>query len=94
MLRDLKKEATAFLPSHMRKKKAAPAPGASAGLSAIDATKGAGEDTGRERASLMGALKDVGIGGAKAGAPATAAPKTDKGKEDYERFQKEMEGFL
>ncbi|ORY57092.1 hypothetical protein BCR35DRAFT_309678 [Leucosporidium creatinivorum] len=93
VLRDLKKEATAFLPSHMRKKKAAPAPGASAGLSTIDATKGAGEDTGRERASLMGALKDAGIGAAKGGAPASA-PKTDKGKEDYERFQKEMEGFL
>lgn len=91
VLRDLKAEATAFLPSHMRKKKAPPAPGASAGLSTIDAARGAEGAPPAERASLMGALKDAGIGAATMPTPPV---KTDKGAKDYEKFQREMEGFL
>lgn len=42
---------------------------------------------------MMGALKGVGIGPVQPGTERQEGPK-GKGKEDYERFQREMEGFL
>lgn len=77
----------------MRKKKAAAPPptvAQASGLGAIDAAKGGAEGVGGERASLMGALKGVGIGGGGDG----KEKKVDKGKEDYERFEREMADFL
>ncbi|GAA5858541.1 hypothetical protein JCM1840_001249 [Sporobolomyces johnsonii] len=73
VLRDLKKEATAFLPSAMRKKQAQKAAQhAKVGLGRIDAARGAsdagGDEGERERKpSLMEAMKGRGIG---VGAPA------------------------
>lgn len=92
-LRDLKAEAVAFLPSTVRRRKPPVAPGA-ATLGAINAAP-TSEEVGevRERASLMGALKGVGIGPVQPGTERQEGPK-GKGKEDYERFQREMEGFL
>ncbi|SCV74208.1 BQ2448_6640 [Microbotryum intermedium] len=96
-LRDLKKESTAFMPSHLRKKKAATALAsiaATAGLGSIDAARGSGEGGSAipERANLLGALKDAGIGGQKPlGAGQT---KAERAKEDYARFEAEMAEFL
>lgn len=92
-LRDLKKEATIFLPSAMRKRKREVE--VMKGIGSINAapTSGsgdAGDDEGpRERASLMGALQGVGIGPVQ-----PTAPSGGQGKEDYERFKKEMGTFL
>lgn len=41
----------------------------------------------------MGALKDAGIGAVPKG-PVLPPPKTDKGAKDYEKFEREMAGFL
>lgn len=93
-LRDLKAEATAFLPSHMRKKRPNPSAGtggAAAKLGRIDAApRKEGEEKGEGRASLMGALIGVGIGPVMP----SAAEKGGQGKEDYERFKREMGEFL
>ncbi|GAA5966298.1 hypothetical protein JCM21900_000989 [Sporobolomyces salmonicolor] len=81
VLRDLKKEATAFLPSAMRKKQAQKAAQhAKVGLGRIDAARGAsdagGEEGERERKpSLMEAMKGRGIG---VGGP--AAPGMPQGQ--------------
>ncbi|SCZ98895.1 BZ3500_MvSof-1268-A1-R1_Chr3-1g05691 [Microbotryum saponariae] len=96
-LRDLKKEATAFMPSHLRKKKATTASAstaASAGLGSIDAARGSGEGGNPipERASLLGALKDAGISGQKP--MGGAQTKAERAKEDYARFEAEMAEFL
>ncbi|KDE07354.1 hypothetical protein MVLG_02396 [Microbotryum lychnidis-dioicae p1A1 Lamole] len=96
-LRDLKKEATAFMPSHLRKKKATTASAstaASAGLGSIDAARGSGEGGNPipERASLLGALKDAGISGQKS--MGGAQTKAERAKEDYARFEAEMAEFL
>lgn len=98
VLRDLKKEATAFLPSHLRRKVLPASSAAKAGLASIDPTQGQGAGVGREKVSLMGALEERGIAGAGkeagAGEGQQQKKKVDRGKEDYERFQREMEGFL
>lgn len=101
VLRDLKAEATAFLPTHLRKKRAAAqaaaaaAPAAVAGLGKIDATRGADTST-SNRPSLMGALKDKGIGDSTVNAD-TAPPtkkKESRGAADYAQFELDMQEFL
>ena len=88
VLRDLKAEAVAFVPAAIRRKQAA-APVASAmQINAAPTAGGEGEQPREARASLMGALRGVGIGEDETG------KKVDKGKEDYQRFQREMQGFL
>ncbi|KAM0788070.1 hypothetical protein ACM66B_001241 [Microbotryomycetes sp. NB124-2] len=115
VLRDLKAEATAFVPTHMRRKKIAGSSslGSSTatttlnhGLGKIDATGGLpthreSQDEGGVKPSLMGALKQVGIGAGLGGGAAVGGTgeagqqkKRDKGKEDYERFEREMAEFL
>lgn len=108
VLRDLKKEATAFVPSNMRKKlKAQQATAAAAGLVSVNAApKAAGAAGGeggdgearKERASLLGALKGVGIGGKlpppKGGAQGQGAAAAAAGTDDYARFEEEMKDFL
>ncbi|KAI5474994.1 proline-rich family protein [Pseudohyphozyma bogoriensis] len=88
-LRDLKAEATAFVPTAMRRKK--PAASASSVPKINAAPGGAAPTAGGERANLMSALSGVGIGAVPPGPP---EKKKDGGKEDYERFQREMKGFL
>ncbi|KAK4047542.1 hypothetical protein OIV83_005329 [Microbotryomycetes sp. JL201] len=118
VLRDLKAEATAFVPTHLKKKKASAAAAAATtttaatsgasnyGLSKIDATGGlSNQESERDsasvgsRPSLMGALKQAGIGGQGddnngSRTELLGAKKRDKGKEDYERFEREMAEFL
>lgn len=103
VLRDLKKEATAFVPSNMRRKlKAQQATTAAAGLVSVNAAPravaaagaGAGEEVREERASLMGALKGVGIGAGLAPAKGGGKAGGGAGAEDYARFEEEMKDFL
>lgn len=72
----------------MRKKKPTPASAASA-IGVINAAPNAdgGSGGGEERASLKDALKGVGIGKVE-------MKRRDKGREDYELFEKSMSGFL
>lgn len=102
-LRDLRKEATAFVPSAMRKKLAQQkARLDKAGLTSIDAARGAGGNDGQEaegdgepverKKTLMEEMRERGIGvGAQA---KTAGSKADTGMDDYARFQQEMKDFL
>ncbi|BGP23262.1 proline-rich family protein [Rhodotorula toruloides] len=102
-LRDLKKEATAFVPSAMRKKMAQQKARLDrAGLTSIDAARGAGGSEGaaadevgepaERKKTLMEEMRERGIG---VGAQAKAAgSKADTGMDDYARFQEEMKDFL
>jgi len=107
VLRDLKKEATAFVPSNMRKKlKAQQATTAAAGLVSVNAAPKApagsegAEGEGQEgvvqekRASLMGALKSVGIGSKLPPPKGQVQGQAEAGKDDYARFEEEMKDFL
>ncbi|GAA5921598.1 hypothetical protein JCM3775_003123 [Rhodotorula graminis] len=110
VLRDLKKEATAFVPAAMRRKMAQhKATLARAGLTSVDAARGAGEGArereggegegaGEKKKSLVEEMRDRGIGvgapGAAAGGQEAVKGKTDRGKEDYERFRAEMGDLL
>ncbi|GAA5892935.1 hypothetical protein JCM8208_004129 [Rhodotorula glutinis] len=104
VLRDLKKEATAFVPAAMRRKMAQhKATLARAGLTSVDAARGAGagegggegEGAGEKKKSLVEEMRERGIGvGAGAGGAEAARRKPDQGKEDYERFRAEMGDLL
>ncbi|BGP06519.1 Protein saf1 [Rhodotorula toruloides] len=101
-LRDLKKEATAFVPSAMRKKLAQQkARLDKAGLTSIDAARGAGATEGQgaeegaepveRKKTLMEEMRERGIG---VGAQGKTGSKADTGMDDYARFQEEMKDFL
>lgn len=71
------------------------------GLGEIDAARGEEGEGGGEtegRASLLGALRGVGVGveGGKKeeGKGKKEGGAGNLGKEEYERFQREMKGFL
>jgi hypothetical protein len=105
-LRDLKKEATAFMPSSLKRKKAG---GAVAGSSKINAAPNLGPSSdetqsesavGPARPDLLSALKDQ-----FGSAPAVPAPTNSrgnkaapsaapKGKDDYAKFVEEMGDIL
>ncbi|GAA6049787.1 hypothetical protein JCM3770_002161 [Rhodotorula araucariae] len=94
-LRDLKKEATAFVPTAMRRKLAAQkATLAKAGLTSVDAARGGEQqDAGDRKKTLVEEMRERGIG-APAGGAQARQEKRDEGKEDYERFRAEMGEFL
>ncbi|GAA5855950.1 hypothetical protein JCM9279_005560 [Rhodotorula babjevae] len=104
VLRDLKKEATAFVPAHMRRKMAQQkATLARAGLTSVDAARGAGVEegeaggggAGEKKKSLVEEMRERGIGvGAGAGGAEATRRRPDQGKEDYERFRAEMGDLL
>ncbi|GAA6034929.1 hypothetical protein JCM8097_009370 [Rhodosporidiobolus ruineniae] len=103
VLRDLKKEATAFVPSAMRKKMAQQkAQLAKVGLSAVNAapagaTAEGGEEGGEpveKKKTLMEEMRERGIGAAKAGAAGAGQQAKPTGDDDYARFQDEMKDFL
>ena len=88
-LRDLKAEAVAFVPTIIKRRKAAPIIGAGT-LSVINAapTQTSEEGEGKiERVSLLSALKSDGVVG-------ETVVKRTKGKEDYERFLNDMGDLL
>ncbi|GAA5929778.1 uncharacterized protein JCM15063_004245 [Sporobolomyces koalae] len=99
-LRDLKKEATAFLPAAMRKKQQqAKAKLDRVGLSKVNARGGDGANAGPEQAhespiekgpSLMESLKARGVGGAS-GLAQTLPPPQDQ---DYKKFEEDLKDFL
>ncbi|GAA5912160.1 uncharacterized protein JCM6883_000580 [Sporobolomyces salmoneus] len=103
-LRDLKKEATAFLPAAMRKKQqAAKAKLDRVGLSKVDAARTGteGEETGGEQEqgfergpSLMESLKAKGVGAGGGLGGSLPPPKGKKGDEDYRKFEEDMAEFL
>ncbi|GLB35772.1 putative WW domain binding protein 11 [Lyophyllum shimeji] len=93
-LRDLKKEATAFVPTALKRKK----PGASASSSKVNAAPGVEEDDNQEpvgpaRPDLLSALKDQ-FGPAPSATPSNAQKKGEKRKDDYEKFMEEMGDIL
>lgn len=94
-LRNLKAEAVAFVPTAVKRKKAVVALTAGAALGRIDAAPSreivgeSGEER-VERANLLGSLKAVGV----TGGASTPGSKGGQGKEDYERFLKDMKGVL
>ncbi|GAA5924102.1 hypothetical protein JCM10213_004493 [Rhodosporidiobolus nylandii] len=102
-LRDLKAEATAFVPAAMRKKMAKEkAQLAKVGLSAVNAAPssagaaGSGEEAGTEKKqSLLESMRERGIGALP---PGMVRPPPQPGKkagdEDYKRFEEEMKDFL
>ncbi|GAA5887438.1 hypothetical protein JCM6882_002529 [Rhodosporidiobolus microsporus] len=100
-LRDLKKEATAFVPMAMRRKMAQQkAQLAKVGLAAVNAApsaaggEGEGAGGGGERKkTLMEEMRErgIGVGAATAG---RAEEKKKQGDEDYRRFEEEMSEFL
>ncbi|BGP38445.1 hypothetical protein JCM10450v2_002390 [Rhodotorula kratochvilovae] len=95
-LRDLKKEATAFVPAAMRRKLAAQkATLAKAGLTSVDAARGGEtqEGGGERKKTLVEEMRERGIG-APAGGAQGREERKDEGKEDYERFRAEMGEFL
>ncbi|KAM0755066.1 hypothetical protein T439DRAFT_322123 [Meredithblackwellia eburnea MCA 4105] len=92
VLRDLKKEATAFVPSNIRRKQAAAAASKVPMVNAAPGTGNSGSSsTLSEKKDLMGMMREKGIAGTDA---STKEVKRDGGKEDYERFQREMADFL
>ncbi|KAJ7455914.1 mRNA biogenesis factor-domain-containing protein [Mycena galericulata] len=105
-LRDFKKEATAFVPSNVKRKKAATASGSSTrvnaapSLSALPSKPGASGPTAEEslpvRPDLLGSLK--GKFGTPPAAPAkvakTPAVKDAKQKDDYDKFVESMADIL
>ncbi|GAA6011008.1 hypothetical protein JCM11491_005906 [Sporobolomyces phaffii] len=109
-LRDLKKEATAFLPAAMRKKQqAAKAKLERVGLSKVDAARGGGgagggatsegveEETGvvlDKGPSLMESLKARGVGETGGFAGSLPPPQNRKHDEDYRKFEEDMKEFL
>lgn len=105
-LRDLKKEATAFVPTSIKRKKAGPA--GSGSSSRIDAAPSFGptateeevtQDLGPVRPDLLSVLKSQ-FGPVPAAAPASSAVagKGDgevvKKKDDYEKFVEEIGNIL
>jgi hypothetical protein len=108
-LRDLKKEATAFMPSSIKRKKAG---GAATGSSKINAAPNLGPSSdetqsepaaGPPRPDLLNALKDQFGSAPAAPAPATSRGLTGnktvpsagpKGKDDYAKFVEEMGDIL
>ncbi|GAA5960475.1 hypothetical protein JCM3765_003647 [Sporobolomyces pararoseus] len=104
-LRDLKKEATAFVPSAMRKKQqAAKAKLERVGLSKVDARGGstnAAEEVEHDREvtiergpSLMESLKAKGVSGAGGFAGSLPPPKSQNKDDDYRKFEEDMKEFL
>lgn len=109
-LRDLKKEATAFLPAAMRKKQqAAKAKLERVGLSKVDAARGGpstmndGNEEERDREvslpergpSLMESLKAKGVGSGTGGFAGSLPPPQNKRQdEDYKKFEEDMKEFL
>ncbi|KAG8742528.1 hypothetical protein FRC10_001295 [Ceratobasidium sp. 414] len=95
-LRDLKKEATAFVPASMRRAaKKGPSNNATTGLQ-IDAAPGEGDDSGpsaEPRKDLMSTLgSQLGVGN-----KSTAPPKNGQAgqsKDDYDKFLAEVGSFL
>ncbi|GAA6000297.1 hypothetical protein JCM10207_007946 [Rhodosporidiobolus poonsookiae] len=104
-LRDLKKEATAFVPMAMRRKQAQQkAQLAKVGLSAVNAAPAGSAEGGEAGAepvergkSLLEAMRERGIGAAGAGVTGQAQQAQASrraGDEDYARFEQEMKDFL
>lgn len=102
-LRDFKKEATAFVPSNVKRKKAAGAPGStSSRVNAAPSTEtsgGAAEESLPVRPDLLGSLK--GKFGTPPGVPGkvvphkeTQAAKEGKQKDDYDKFVESMADIL
>jgi len=93
-LRDFKKEATAFVPTSIKRKR----PEASASSSKVNAAPGMEEDHNQEpvgpaRPDLLSALKDQ-FGPSRSAAPSTAQKKVEKKKDDYDKFMEEMGDIL
>ncbi|KAJ7070527.1 WW domain binding protein 11-domain-containing protein [Mycena amicta] len=96
-LRDLKKEATAFVPANLRRKNAAAT--ASGSASRVNAAPGSAEVDDNEalpvRPDLLGSLKDK-FGAVPVPAPAANPPpaRAPKGKDDYDKFVESMADIL
>ncbi|KAG2022735.1 hypothetical protein CC2G_000462 [Coprinopsis cinerea AmutBmut pab1-1] len=84
-LRDFKKEATAFVPSSLKRKKGAGGGGAGSGINTAPSVgEQAGKDIGPAKPDLVGTLKNQ-----------FPAPKPDdKPKDDYAKFMEEMGDIL
>lgn len=92
-LRDLKAEAIAFVPTHVKRKKVAKMVGAGsiATVNAAKAVEGEREEGEKEeKVSLMDSLRAAGVGKASG----SGAGRGGEGKEDYNRFLKEMGDIL
>ncbi|KAG6878169.1 hypothetical protein C0993_011242 [Termitomyces sp. T159_Od127] len=95
-LRDLKKEATAFVPAAVKRKK----PGASVSSSRVNAAPGvegdgAQEPAGPARPDLLSTLQTKFGSALPPPAPSTStAKKVEKKKDDYDKFMEEMSGIL
>ncbi|KAG9088373.1 hypothetical protein FRC06_002057 [Ceratobasidium sp. 370] len=95
-LRDLKKEATAFVPASMRRAaKKGPSNNATTGLQ-IDAAPGEKDDSGRSvepRKDLVSTLgSQLGVGNKSTAAPNNS--QAGQSKDDYDRFLAEVGSFL
>jgi hypothetical protein len=98
-LRDLKKEATAFVPNRLARKKAVAATPAAPKLNAapeLTDTKASGPETGPARPDIVNTLKmQFGVEpvtGVKD--PSKGPPRAGKGKDDYDKFLEEMGDIL
>ena len=97
-LRDFRREATAFMPSSLKRKKAG---GATAGSSRVNAAPSLGPGSGDSQTDppkpdLLSALKDQ-FGLVPVPSPSTRAPTTKGGpkdKDDYAKFVEEMGDIL
>ncbi|KAF8079027.1 WW domain binding protein 11-domain-containing protein [Lyophyllum atratum] len=94
-LRDFKKEATAFVPTSIKRKR----PGAPASSSQVNAAPGTEEDdnqqsVGPARPDLLSALKDQ-FGPVPSAAPPNAQKRrVEKKKDDYDKFMEEIGDIL
>lgn len=100
-LRDLKKEATAFVPAAMRKKKAAAAAGVALSGSGVGKLNAAPDADGEAvdvlaRPNLMNVLVAAGVGESPAPKAGGANKAKGKGpaKDDYAQFVEEMGDIL
>ncbi|KAG6919052.1 hypothetical protein DXG01_009762 [Tephrocybe rancida] len=93
-LRDFKKEATAFVPTALKRKR----PGASASSSRVNAAPGMDDDsqepTAPARPDLLSTLKNQFGPAPPPTVPSGVAKKVEKKKDDYDKFMEEMGDIL